>query len=86
MSKYLSDTLFELMTRGFDVELKCTANNKDHLRVYIRKNSFGKYHYFYMQGIREGAVEPTIIRFLNNAAKEIDKEIDRNVREFQTNI
>lgn len=76
MNKYLSDTIFELMTQGFEVELKCTVN-KDHLRVYIRKNSFGKYHYFYMQGIREGAAESAIIRFLNDAAKEIDMEINR---------
>ena len=77
MSKYLSDELFKLINRGFNVTFRCTDLEKSHLNVYIGKKSFAKSQQFYMREIYAGAAEPMIIGFLNDAAKEIDKEINR---------
>lgn len=77
MSKCLSDTLFELVNRGFNISFRCTDLEKSHLNVYIGKKSFAKSQQFYMREIYAGAMESMIIKFLNDAAKEIDKEINR---------
>lgn len=77
MNKYLSDKLFELVNRGFNVSFRCTDLEKSHLNVCISKKMFAKAQQFYMREEYAGAAEPMIINFLANAAKEIDMEINR---------